>query len=336
MPPPTVDPIMPVDLLVSEIGDSDRADIAVRAEELGYDSVWVGELWGTSAVVELADVARRTERVGIGTAVLNVFSRSPAVLAMTAATLDRKSAGRFRLGVGVSSPKAVEDLHGAAFERPIRRAHETIELVRAFTAGDGDPVSYDGELFDVADFTALDADVPIYHAGLGDASRRVVGRLCDGWIPHNVPFSKLDDAFEAVAAAAKSRDRDPDRISVTPYVPAAVCDERTAALDAVRRHVAYYVGSADGYRDAVAMRFPAEADRIAEAWRAGDRRRAVDAVTDEMVRDLGVAGAPDEARSQLRAIRERPVVDRPIVVIPAPAAAALGETTVEALAPRTA
>ncbi|MFC6719323.1 LLM class flavin-dependent oxidoreductase [Natrialbaceae archaeon GCM10025810] len=325
-----------VGLMVTAFGDVDLGEVAERAEGLGYDAVWVGELWGASGVVQATEMACRTEDIRIGTAILNVYSRSPAVLAMTAASLTDVFDDRFTLGLGTSTPKAVEDLHGMDFDRPVRRAHETIEVIRSFTGRSTDPgdrVSYDGELLEVADFPAVDAPVPIYHAGLGPANRRVVGRLCDGWIPHNIPFSELADAFEVVAEAARERDRDPDEITIAPYVPSAVSEDPEEAREVIRGHVAYYVGSGEGYRRAVATRFPDEADRIAEAWRNGDRREAADAVTDEMVDDLGVASTPDEAGERLETLVEDAGIDHPIVVIPEPASRELTEATIDALAP---
>jgi 5,10-methylenetetrahydromethanopterin reductase len=324
-------------LLLPNISGVSRTDLAVRAEELGYESVWLGELWGTSSPVQLAEIAGKTETVTIGTAILNVFSRTPATLAMTANGLNRVSDGRFVLGVGTSTQRAIEDLHGMAFESPIRRAHEAIELTRLFMGrgddSDGGRVAYDGEMFHAADFPTLDADVPIYHAALGRANRRVVARLCDGWIPHNIPFPNLEEAFAYVADHAEEAGRDPDDITVAPYIPAAVAEDPEVAHNAIRGHVAYYAGSGEGYRQAVASRFPDAADRIAEAWRSGERRAAAGHVTDEMVTALGVAGTPDEARAQLRDLAENPVIDRPIVTIPQQTADELAEPTVEALAP---
>ncbi|SER53620.1 LLM class flavin-dependent oxidoreductase [Natrinema salaciae] len=324
---------MDVGLMVTSFGDVDLADVAARAEEQGYDAVWVGELWGASGVVQATEMACRTDEIGIGTAILNVYSRSPAVLAMTAASLADASDGRFTLGLGTSTAKAVEDLHGTAFDRPVRRAHETIELVREFTAGTGEPVAYDGELLEARDFPSIGASFPIYHAGLGPANRRVVGRLCDGWIPHNIPFSRLEEAFEEVAAAARERERDPDEITIAPYVPSAVSEDPEAARETLRRHVAYYVGSGEGYRRAVATSYPDEADRIADAWRSGEKRDAASAVTDEMLADLGVAGTPEEARERLRSLVAETGIDHPIVVVPEPASNEVTETTIEALAP---
>ena len=315
--------------------DTDAVDataLGERAAGLGYDAVWAPELWGGDAFVRLTDLAHRTEEVRLGTAIVNVYSRSPAAIAQASATLQEVSGGRFTLGLGVSTPKAIEDLHGLEFERPARRAHETIDLVRQFSGGEG-RVNYDGELVSVADFPALETEVPIYYAALGPANRRVVGRLADGWIPHNVPFGRLEEAFEVVAETAREAGRDPDEITIAPYVPSAVSEDPDEARDAIRGHVAYYVGSGDGYRRAVGAAFP-EADAVAEAWREGDRREAAARVTDEMVDALGVAGTPEDARQQLETLEAETPIDHAIVVVPAQAAGELTDSTVEALAPK--
>jgi 5,10-methylenetetrahydromethanopterin reductase len=307
-------------------------EIATRIEDLGYDAIWTGELWGTDAFVQLATIAAHTEGVALGTAIANVFSRSPAVLAGAAASLAERSSGPVRLGVGTSTPKAIEDLHGTEYDRPVRRLHETVELVKAYTAGEG-RVEYDGECFSVRDFPALGADVPVYTAALGPAARRATGRVADGWLPHNVPFEELSEAFETVAGAAREAGRDPGEIEVAPYVPSAVAEDAEEARGVVRGHLAYYVGSGEGYRRAVGQRFPDRADRIAEAWHAGDRGRAREEVTDAMVEALGVAGTPEEAREQFAAIEALETVDEPIVVMPSNADDATAERTIETLAP---
>lgn len=324
---------MELDLIVSELGGEEPADLARNAEAMGYGGLWLTELWGENTAVQLTEMAAVTDEIDLGTAIVNVYSRSPALLAMTANSLERASGGRFVLGTGVSTKKVIEDLHGDSFDRPVRRAHETIELIRQFTAGDGERVRYEGELLEVADFPALEADVPIYHAGLGPANRRVVGRLCDGWIPHNIPFSRLKETFETVADAARERGRDPDEITIAPYVPTAASEDPDHARETLRRHVAYYVGSGEGYRNAVATNYEREAERIANAWRKGARDEATGMVTDEMVDDLGVAGDPETVRNRLRELTTGSIIDRPIVVVPEPATADLREETIRQAAP---
>ena len=307
--------------------------VAVRCEDLGYDACWIGELWGRDAFVTLTAVADAVSRVDLGTAIVNVFSRSPATLASAAATLTEVAPAGVRLGIGPSTPKAIEDLHGRDYDRPVRRLHETAELIAAFTAGEG-RVDYDGETVSVADFPALDAEVPVYTAALGPAARRATGRVADGWLPHNVPFPELSSAFETVAETAREAGRDPDEITVAPYVPAAVAEDPTEARAAVRGHLAYYVGSGEGYRRAVASAFPDEAERIAEAWGNGERDTAREAVTGEMVDALGVAGTPETARERFETVASLDIVDHPIVVVPDGVDAETVDRTVEALAPR--
>jgi alkanesulfonate monooxygenase SsuD/methylene tetrahydromethanopterin reductase-like flavin-dependent oxidoreductase (luciferase family) len=322
---------MPTGILVPN-DEPDLAAFAERAESIGYDSLWCGELWERDAFVALARAVERTDEIGLGTAIANVYSRTPAALAQAAATLESAAEGRIRLGLGTSTRKAIEDLHGMAFENPPRRLHETTELTRAFLQGSG-RVSYDGELFEVADFPALDADVPVYTAALGPAMRRATGRTAEGWLPHNVPFEDLSTDFETIAETAHERDRDPDEITVAPYVPSAVSEDASRARATLRSHIAYYVGSGEGYRKAVAKRFPEGADAVAEAWRDGNRDEARKAVTDEMVAALGVAGTPAEAREQFDAIASIDVIDEPLVVVPTGAAEDIKARTVEALSP---
>jgi alkanesulfonate monooxygenase SsuD/methylene tetrahydromethanopterin reductase-like flavin-dependent oxidoreductase (luciferase family) len=322
---------MPTGVLVPNDYD-DVAAFAARAETLEYDSFWTGELWGRDAFVALTRAAEATDRIDLGTAITNVYGRSPATIAQAGATLDEASDGRARLGLGTSTEKAVEDLHGVSFERPARRMHEATELTKRFLDGDG-RVSYEGELFDVADFPPLGRDVPVYAAALGPANRRATGRTADGWLPHNIPFGHLADAFETIAETARDADRDPDDITVAPYVPAAVSDDPEEALNAVRGHVAYYVGSGEGYRRAVAQAFPDGADAVAAAWRDGERDQAREAVTEEMIDGLTVAGTPDQAREQFEAVAAHSVIDEPLVVVPDGTPAEIVEQTVTALGP---
>lgn len=288
---------------------------AVDAEALGYDSVWLGELWGENAFVELAAAAERTDEISLGTAIVNVYSRSPAVLAMGAASLARLSTDRFNLGLGVSTPKAIEDLHGQEFTTPIKRTVETIELVTQYLSDRG-RVDYSGDIFQVQDFPSLSSPVPIYNAALGPANREVTGQYCDGWLPNNVPVSNLESAFETIADAARDHGRDPAEISVAPWIHVAASEDPPVAMDAVRGTVAYYVGASTGYERAVGSVYPDEAARVAEAWRAGNRDAAREAVTDEMVFDLGCAGSPAEVQEQLRELASVDVIDSVLVDIP--------------------
>lgn len=309
----------------------DVATFAEHTESLGYDAFWVTELWGRDAFVALTLAAERTETIDLGTAIVNAYGRSPATLAQAAATLADAAEGRVRLGVGTSTEKVVEDLHGMAFDNPPRRLHEAMELAKAFLEADG-RVEYDGEVFDVADFPSLETPLPVYAAALGPANRRATGRVADGWLPHNIPFDRLPEAFEVIADAAREAGRDPGDFEVAPYVPAAVTDDPAEARDIIRGHVAYYAGSGAGYRRAIGAYFD-ETESIAAAWQDGDRDLARERVTDEMVDALGVAGTESGARKQLERVRDVSVVDEPIVVMPGGADEETMDRTIDALAP---
>ncbi|MFB6360262.1 MAG: LLM class flavin-dependent oxidoreductase [Halobacteriales archaeon] len=313
-------------------GPVDPTELAERAEALGYRSVWAGELWGEDAFVTLGRIAERTDQLALGTAIVNVYSRTPATLAMAAATLYQAAGGPVRLGLGASTEQAISGIHGLNFERPVRRSHETAAIVRRILGGDA-PVTYDGELLSVENVPPLEPEIPIFNAALGPANRRATGRIFDGWLPHNVPLTGLEAAFETIETAAHETDRDPDAIDVAPYVPTAVDADEASAREHLAAHLAYYVGSGEGYRRAVATEFPEAADAIAKQWAAGDRAAAREIVTDAMLDALGIAGTPATAREQFHALAERPLIDEPLVV-PAgrPDADRVWET-LEAIAP---
>lgn len=303
-----------------------------RAESLGYDSIWTSEAWGSDAFVDLAEAATRTEDLRLATAIANVYSRTPPVLAMAGATLARLSDGRAILGLGASHPEIVEDVHDIDYDRPVTRGRETIELVKALTEGEG-PVDYEGDLFEIHDLAPLGERVPIYNAALGPRNRRITGELADGWLPYLLPISRLDDRFEAVAEAAEGAGRDPDDIEVTPQILAAVDDDPDAARRPIREYVASYIGSYDAYKNAIAEVFPDEAAEVAEVWRSGDEDGAVERVTDEMVDEFGVAGTPDGARARLREVLDVDAVDCPIVYVPNGVPRDMLERSVEELSP---
>lgn len=325
---------MRIGALLPLVQGYDQVELARRLEEWGYESVWTSELWGINAFATLGAIASQTDEIGLGTAITNVFSRSPAVLAMAAATLSDRSNGRMTLGLGTSTPEAVENIHGMTFERPVRRAHETIEIIRRVLSESDDSITYEGEILSIENIPPLNSAVPIYYAALGSANRRVVGRLCDGWIPHMIPLPDIGEAFEIIADAAHEVERDPNEITVMPYVPVAVSENEVEAQEALCGHIAYYVGSGNSYQRMVAKRFPEKAEQISAAWREGDRSTATDTVTADMTDALGVAGTPEMARERLSELMDETVIDRPMLAVPNQAADELAEQTFESLAPK--
>lgn len=305
----------------------DPSATARLAADLGYDRFYAGELWGSDSFVELARAA--DVDIALGTAIANVYSRSPATLAQAAATLQAQASGDVVLGLGTSTDRAIRTIHGMSFDRPVRRLHETAELAGRILESDGS-VTYDGQIVSADGVPGFGLEVPVYTAALGEAARRATGRVADGWIPHNIPFDRLAEAFETVERTARKRGRDPSAITVAPYVPAAVDADPAVALEALRAHIAYYVGSGEGYQRTVSESFPEAAATIAEAWSAGRREEARSAVTEAMIEQLGVAGTPTTAVEQFRDVLEREVVDAPILVVPRNATE-LATETIEAL-----
>lgn len=312
----------------------DIGEFARSVEELGYSSLWTSEGWGTDSFVDLSHIATVTDELDLGTSIVNVFTRTPAGLAVAAASIAREADGRFVLGLGAGHPSLVEQFHDIEYTNALRRLYETVTLVRRLL-GRGDPVSFSGELFEVSDVPPLDADVPIYTAALGPASRRLTGRKSDGWLPYHIPLPALDEAFEVIETAAREGGRDPEEITVNPYVPAVVSDDPEEAHDEIRHNVAAYVGrfADDTYKGAVGLSFPDEVEAIATAWREDDHDGAIEAVTQEMVEHIGISGTPSAAREQLRELVDQRVVDTPLIATPHGLEERLRERTISALSP---
>lgn len=317
-------PDIPVDMTAGEWGE--------RAEELGYDSIWGSEAWGSNVFLELANIAYHTDELRLCTAIVNTYSRTPPVLAMAGATLQRLSGGRAVIGIGPSHATFVEGLHGVPYERPVRRTHEAIELIKELTGG-GEEVHYEGQVFSTDGFAPFDEEVSVYNAALGEANRRATGRVADGWLPYIFPVSSMAKAFETIAESARERGRDPHDFEVTPQILAAVSDDPEVAADYVRDYVARYIGGLPNYRNAVADDFAEEAAAVTAAWDEHGVEAAKDAISDELLYEVGVVGTEEQVQSQFREILETDIIDCPIVYVPRDVPAAERDRTIEALSP---
>ena len=278
---------------------------ARRAEAAGFHSVWKGEAsWGNGPMT-LAAIARETDEIRLATGVANVYSRTPSLLAMTGGTLESLSGGRTILGLGVSSEPVVERWHGLAFERPLRRTRETVEILR--DAFDGGTLAYEGEIFDVGPYSVgfdVERDrVPIYNAAMGETNCRLTGEFADGWVPAFVPLSELPTLRETVADGARAADRDPDEITVAPMVGTAVAEDPAVAESHVRDFLAQEM--AMGYnRLAERFGFGEAANEAHDRWRNGDREGAAEAVSQEMLDELAIYGTPEQCRDRVAGYAE--------------------------------
>lgn len=285
-------------MIPSYLDREDRLSIAEFADDHGVDAVFTGESASSNIFIDLALIADRTAEVRIGAGIVNVFSRSPSLVALGAAELDAISNGRVILGLGASTPSLIEGVHGLPFERPVARTAEYIELVRE--GWTGERLEYDGDFYAPAGGRLLETPVqesiPIAVAALGQSNRRLTGAKADIWLPHLVPKSVLDRLASDVFDAARAHGRSANDIDVYAYVPTAIDEDEARAYDRIRTHVATYAGSAEPYRDAIAdAGYEDVAEAVHQTWQAGDRDGAAAQVTDDLVADVGLVGTPEVA-----------------------------------------
>lgn len=313
----------------------DDPDLVVRAEELGYESVWAAEGQGKTAFGKLERWATVTDEIGLATGIVNVFSRTPAALAQAAATLDAHSDGRAILGLGVAHPGVVEGFHGTAFDRPLTRMAEYIELLRRYLRGE--PGGFDGEFYTPSRtqfweaFEPARAEIPIYNGALGPQNVRLTGEYADGWLPNLYPESAFEEAIDWLATGARRANRPVADIDVAMYVLTAVHENPDVAHRVAAEHVAYYLRDIPGYYDRVAEK-AGFADDVETARAADSLDAAVTALSDEFVDRVAVVGTPGDVRSQLQRYRDLGV-DLPIVRAPAGTDDHWVERTLETFSP---
>lgn len=312
-------------------------DFAVRAEALGFDTVWVGESWGHEAFTLLSHMAAVTERIRLGTGIVNVFSRSPALVAQTIASLDELSEGRAILGLGTSGANVVVQWHGIPYRRPVERMKEYVELVRLILRGER--LEYHSGLFDLSrgfrlPFQPFRPDVPIYLATLAGRSLRLTGELADGWLPIYFWPERFDELTAPMRAGAQAAGRDFTEITVAPYILTAVSEDGEEARALMRAHIAYYIGGMGVYYHKLwhTYGFPEEADAVRAAWAAGDRSGAAQGVTDAMVRAVTISGTREQCLQRLEEYRAYGV-QAPVLSMPHGVSPRMARETLEVLAP---
>src|SRR5437764_1635721 len=299
---------------------ADLFPLVQEAERLGFDSVWVAEAWGTDAVSVLGWLAARTERIKLGSAIMQIPGRTPANTAMTAATLDLLSGGRFLLGLGTSGPQVVEGWHGQPWGKPLGRTREYVEIVRA--ALRRDVVAHAGEHYRIPwdgpgatglgkplklMLRPLRAEVPIYLAALGPKNVAVAAEIADGWLPIFVAPERFDDAFGASIAGARPG------FEIAATVSVLVGDDVESLRDSLKPYLALYIGGmgAKGrnFYNSLVRRYgwEAEAEKIQELYLGGHQREAIAAVPDELVDAVSLVGPKERIRERLDAWRKTPV-----------------------------
>jgi F420-dependent oxidoreductase-like protein len=287
--------------------------LAQEAERLGYASAWTAEAWGVDAITPLAWLGATTTTIGLGTAIMQIPGRSPANAAMTAATLDLLSGGRFLMGLGTSGPQVVEGWHGQEWGKPLAKTREYVEIVRAVLRRER--LEHHGEHYDVpvqggTGFgkplklmaRPLRSAIPIYLAAIAPKAVEQAFELADGWLPIFWSPEQARDVFPL--------GRVRDGFDVAPAAPAIVTDDVPSARDALKGYYAFYVGGmgarrSNFYNDLFARYgYEDEARAIQELFLSGDRAGAVAKVPDRFVDEVALVGSVERIRDRLAAWRE--------------------------------
>ncbi|MER6734551.1 LLM class flavin-dependent oxidoreductase [Streptomyces puniciscabiei] len=300
---------------------AEQTDFVVEAEKLGLDICWVAEAWGSDAPSALGHYAALTDRMLLGSGVMQLGTRTPAAVAQTAITLSNLSGGRFLLGLGASGPQVMEGLHGVPFARPLRRMRETVEIVRRLL--DGGKLCYSGSEFTIPLpggeavpmrlSTRAEHPVPLYLAALSPAMLRLTGEVADGWLGTSFVPEGADDAYfthldDGLTRSGRTRgDLDVCQGAEVAFAPD---EEALAAMTAGRKkELAFSLGgmgsaSTNFYNNAYSRQGWAEvAAEVRERWQAGDRDGAAALVTDEMVLATTLIGTEAMVRDRLRVWR---------------------------------
>jgi F420-dependent oxidoreductase-like protein len=296
--------------------NQDNLALAVEADRLGFAVVWAAEAYGSDSPTVLAWVAAQTQRVDIGSAVMQIPGRTPAMTAMTAATLDSLSGGRFRLGLGVSGPQVSEGWHGVRFDKPLARTREYVEIVQAALARK--KLSYDGTHWQLPlpdsvgkplqlTVHPVRERIPVYLAAIGPKNLELTGEIADGWLAIFFAPEHADESLTHVRAGRDLAGRSMDGFDVVPTVPVVLGDDLDACADAVRPYCALYVGGM-GSREqnfynqlAVRMGYGEAAAKIQDLFLDRHYREAADAVPLDFVDSTSLIGPIERVRDRLQA-----------------------------------
>ncbi len=302
----------------------DNVALAQEADRLGFHSVWTAEAYGSDAVTPLTWLAAKTEKLNVGTAIMQMTARAPAVTAMTAATLDLLTGGRMLLGIGASGPQVVEGWHGVPYGKPVTRAREYVEIIRAILKRER-PLEHHGEHYDIPTMSGsglgkplkliihpLRSNIPIYLAAIGPKNVALAAEIADGWLPiffspqrMNVYREWLDEGF-----AKSGGGKDLSSFDIAPTVTVQMGEDVANCRNIIKPHLALYIGGM-GAREKnfyfnIACRYGYEeaANKIQDLYLAGRKMEAVMAVPDDLVDEVALCGPRERIADRLTAWKE--------------------------------
>ena len=299
--------------------DADNLLLAQEADRLGYSVVWAAEAYGSDAATVLAWVAAQTQQVDVGSAIFQIPGRTPAMTAMTAATLDTLSGGRFRLGLGVSGPQVSEGWHGVRFDKPLARTREYVEIVRMALARK--TVRFDGDHWTLPlpdgpgkalrlTVHPVREELPIYLAAVGPKNLELAGEIADGWLAIFYAPEHAEESLRHVRAGRATAGLSMDGFDVVPTVPVVLGDDLAACAGPIRSYAALYIGGMGSRQQnfynalAVRMGHEAAATEIQDLYLAKDYAGAAAAVPQELIDQTSLIGPIERVADRLAAYHE--------------------------------
>ncbi len=301
------------------LGPQDQLDIVQEAERLGYDSVWAAEAYGSDAATVLAWLAAGTSTIKLGSAIFQMPGRTPALTAMTAATIDELSGGRMVLGIGSSGPQVAEGWHGQRFARQLQRTREYVAVVRKALARER--LEFHGETLELPlpdgpgkalklTINPVQERIPIYLAAIGPKNTALAGEIADGWIPTFFSPEYVAD-FRALLQEGADRSGHSLRdFQIAPTVQSYVSDDREAARNLMRPGLALYIGGMGSRRqnfyNNVVQRYGFEdaAREVQDLYLEGKKAEAGEALPDELIDMITLCGPRDVVRERIAAFRD--------------------------------
>jgi F420-dependent oxidoreductase-like protein len=291
-----------------------------EAEKAGYDSVWAAEAYGSDAATVLAWLAAGTERIKLGSAIFQMPARSPAMTAMTAATLDHLSDGRFMLGIGSSGPQVAEGWHGQRFAKQLQRTREYVAIVRKALARER--LEFDGETYELPlpdgpgkalklMIAPVQQEIPIYIAAIGPKNTQLTGEIADGWMPTFFSPEHVQESRELLEEGARRANRSLDgSFDIAPNVNVCIDDDVDRARDTMRPFLALYVGGMGSreknFYNALVRRYGFEeaAQEVQDLYLEGKKEEAAAALPAELIDTTSLCGPKERVAERLAVYRD--------------------------------
>ena len=302
-------------------------ELVREADRLGVHAIWTAEAYGSDAVTPLAWMGALTERIKLGTAIMQMPGRTPANAAMTAMTLNQISGGRFLMGLGLSGPQVVEGWHGVSYAQPLARTREYVEIVRRIFRRES-PLTFEGRHYQIPyrgeDATGLgkplkstlvaDPDIPIYLAAIGPKNVELAAEIADGWLPIFLAPERYDAVFKShVETGLSKAGKTMDGFDIAPTVSVVINDNLDICYNMLRPLLALYIGGMGArgknfYNDLAARYgFEAEAAEIQDLYLSGDKGAAMARVPAELIDAVALVGPRERVRERLAIWRDSPV-----------------------------